>query len=134
MISGKVCVEYNSFVNTPLQQTDGGEQRLVAIGISVTAPEQADAIRETVAELRQAVAVPIFLGGSAINGPDHAKLLGADFGLLGRCCAAKLEQQLVNRGADQYGVVNRRRLQSAAMQWTPGHPGSCAPANAPHAP
>jgi excisionase family DNA binding protein len=61
-------------------ETAARQQRLVAIGISVTAPEQAEAIRETVAELRQAVAVPIFLGGSAINGPDHAKLLGADFG------------------------------------------------------
>ena len=65
----------DSFADTAARQ-----QRLVAIGISVTAPDQAEAIRETVAELRELVEVPIFLGGSAIDGPEHAKLLGADFG------------------------------------------------------
>ncbi len=64
-----------SFADTASRQ-----QRLVAIGISVTAPDQADAIRETVGELRQHVDVPVFLGGSAIDGPEHARLLGADFG------------------------------------------------------
>lgn len=47
------------------------------------------------------------------NDTRLGELLGADFGLLGRCCAAKLEQQLVDLSADKYGVVNRRRLQSA---------------------
>jgi excisionase family DNA binding protein len=56
------------------------QQRLVAVGVSATLPDQVDAIRETVAALRAAVDVPIFLGGSAIDGPEHAKLLGADFG------------------------------------------------------
>jgi len=65
----------DSFADTAARQ-----QRLVAIGISVSAPDQADAIRETVDELRAHVDVPIFLGGSAIDGPEHAKLLGADFG------------------------------------------------------
>lgn len=65
----------DSFADTAARQ-----QRLVAIGISVTAPDQAEAIKETVAELRQLVEVPIFLGGSAIDGPEHARLLGADFG------------------------------------------------------
>ena len=61
-------------------ETAARQQRLVAIGVSVTAPDQVDAIRETVAELREQVDVPIFLGGSSIDGPEHAKLLGADFG------------------------------------------------------
>lgn len=56
------------------------QQRLVAVGISVTAPDQTEAIRETVAELRAMIDVPIFLGGSAIDGTAHAQLLGADFG------------------------------------------------------
>lgn len=61
-------------------ETASKQQRLVAVGVSATAPNQADAIRETISELRTAVAVPIFLGGGAIDGPEHAKLLGADFG------------------------------------------------------
>jgi excisionase family DNA binding protein len=69
--------------NLPAQsfaETAATQQRLVAVGISVTAPDQAEAIRETVSELRRAVDAPIFIGGSAIDGPEHAKLLGADFG------------------------------------------------------
>ncbi|MDJ0952143.1 MAG: B12-binding domain-containing protein [Acidimicrobiia bacterium] len=61
-------------------ETAAVQQRLVAVGISVTAPDQANAIQETIAELRSQVDVPIFIGGSAIDGPEHAKLLGADFG------------------------------------------------------
>lgn len=57
-----------------------GQQRLVAVGISVTAPGQADAVKETVSALRDAVDVPIMLGGSAIDGDEHARLLGADWG------------------------------------------------------
>ena len=57
-----------------------GQQRLVAVGVSVTAPGQVDAIHETIAALRAKTDVPIFLGGSAVDGPEHAKLLGADFG------------------------------------------------------
>ena len=56
------------------------QQRLVAVGVSVTGPDQADEIRTTVAELRSVLDVPIFVGGSAIEGPEHAKLLGADLG------------------------------------------------------
>jgi len=56
------------------------QQRLVAVGISVTGPDQAAAIRETIAELRKKVDVPVYIGGSAIDGPEHARLLGADFG------------------------------------------------------
>jgi len=47
------------------------------------------------------------------NDTRLGELLGADFGLLGRCCAAKLEQQLVSCGSGKYRVVNRRLLQSA---------------------
>ncbi len=61
-------------------ETAAVQQRLVAVGVSVTAPDQADSIRETIAELRSRIDVPIFLGGSAIDGIEHAKLLGADFG------------------------------------------------------
>ncbi len=61
-------------------ETAETQQRLVAVGVSVTAPDQADAVRETVTALRDSVDAPIFLGGSAIDGHEHAKLLGADFG------------------------------------------------------
>ena len=56
------------------------QQRLVAVGVSVTAPGQAEAIGETVKAIRQQVEVPILLGGAAIDGDEHAKLLGADVG------------------------------------------------------
>ena len=56
------------------------QQRLVAVGVSATAPGHADDIKATIAELRKRVDVPIFLGGSAIDGDEHAKLLGAEFG------------------------------------------------------
>lgn len=57
-----------------------GQQRLVAVAVSVTAPGQVDRIAETIAAIRDRVQVPILLGGAAIDGEQHAKLLGADFG------------------------------------------------------
>lgn len=60
--------------------TAAKQQRLIAVGVSATSAGQADAIRETIGELRAVIGVPIFLGGSAIDGMEHAKLLGADFG------------------------------------------------------
>ncbi len=59
------------------------QQRLVAVGVSVTAPGQAESIAETIAAVRERVDVPILLGGAAIDGDQHAKLLGADFGARG---------------------------------------------------
>lgn len=56
------------------------QQRLVAVAVSVTAPGQANEIAATVAALRAQVDVPIILGGAAIDGDEHAKLLGADMG------------------------------------------------------
>ncbi|MDX2342599.1 MAG: B12-binding domain-containing protein [Acidimicrobiia bacterium] len=56
------------------------QQRLVAVGVSATRGGQVDDIKTTIAELRKRVDVPIFLGGSAIDGDEHAKLLGAEFG------------------------------------------------------
>jgi excisionase family DNA binding protein len=56
------------------------QQRLVAVGISVTTTGQAEEIAATIAALRGRVDVPILLGGAAIDGEQHAKLLGADFG------------------------------------------------------
>jgi uncharacterized caspase-like protein len=47
------------------------------------------------------------------NDTRLGELLGADFGLLGRHCAATLERQLMEHAGDSYTVVNRRRLQSA---------------------
>ena len=61
-------------------ETAATQQRLVAAGVSVTAPDQTEAIRETIAALRQAIDAPVFVGGSAIDGAEHARSLGADFG------------------------------------------------------
>lgn len=56
------------------------QQRLIAVAVSVTAPGQAEEVAATVAALRERVDVPIILGGAAIDGDEHAKLLGADMG------------------------------------------------------
>lgn len=56
------------------------QQRLVAVAISVTTPGQTDQIAETIAAIRDRVETPIFLGGAAVDGDQHARLLGADFG------------------------------------------------------
>ena len=58
----------------------GRQERLIAVGVSATSPNQVAAIQDTIQALRDAVDVPIFLGGWAIDGAEHAKLLGADFG------------------------------------------------------
>ncbi len=41
---------------------------------------QAEQIQETVAALRSSADVPVLVGGSAIDGVEHAKLPGAGFG------------------------------------------------------
>ena len=57
-----------------------GQERLVAVAVSATAPGQVDNISETIAAIRTRSDAPVFLGGAAIDGDQHAKLLGADFG------------------------------------------------------
>ena len=57
-----------------------GQQRLIAVAVSVSAPGQVDRIAETIAAIRERVDAPVFLGGAAIDGDQHARLLGADFG------------------------------------------------------
>lgn len=47
------------------------------------------------------------------NDTKLGELLGADFGLLGRWCAAELERQLVGMGGGKFAVVDNRRLQAA---------------------
>lgn len=52
---------------------------LVAVGISVTNPDSVASATATCALLRAAsIAVPILLGGQAIEGETHARSLGAD--------------------------------------------------------
>ena len=70
-------------INLPAEsfaEIAGSQQRLVAVAVSVTAPDQAEQVATTVAALREEVDVPIILGGAAIDGDEHAKLLGADMG------------------------------------------------------
>jgi excisionase family DNA binding protein len=58
--------------------TAGSLDDLVAVGISVTNPESLASAAETCALLREAdVAVPVLLGGQAIEGEAHARSLGA---------------------------------------------------------
>jgi len=52
--------------------------RLVAVGIAVTATDALDGAADTIEALRAAVDVPVVLGGSAIRNEAHARELGAD--------------------------------------------------------
>jgi excisionase family DNA binding protein len=56
------------------------QQRLIAVCVSATSPDQVEGIRATIGALRRLTDAPIFLGGAAVDGPEHARLLGADFG------------------------------------------------------
>jgi len=62
-----------SFVDTA-----AGAERLIAVAISATAPDDDDAIVELTGRLRHSVAAPIVLGGGAITSAAHALALGAD--------------------------------------------------------
>ncbi len=55
--------------------------RLVAVGVSVTAPEALVATAETVAVLKAELGpdIPVLVGGGAIQDADHAAALGADW-------------------------------------------------------
>ncbi len=68
--------------NTPAEsfvEVVGRTDGVRAVGISVTAPDSDDAVRETVIAVKAAhPEVPVFVGGSAITSADHATELGAD--------------------------------------------------------
>ncbi len=51
--------------------------RLLAVGIGITAPERADELTETLAALRSAVDVPLVVGGRGV-GKEEALDMGAD--------------------------------------------------------
>jgi methanogenic corrinoid protein MtbC1 len=56
-----------------------GVQRLVAVGVSVSAPGLDGPAAETVRCLQESLdGVPVLVGGWAISGADHATALGAD--------------------------------------------------------
>src|SRR5690606_1978036 len=55
----------------------GRADRLVAVGIGVTAIDHLDAAREAIAAVRAAVPdAPVLLGGQAVRNPEVAGLLG----------------------------------------------------------
>lgn len=62
-----------SFVDAAL-----AAERLVAVGITVTAPDQDGAVKEAISALRGALDTPIVVGGGATTAPDAARL-GADW-------------------------------------------------------
>lgn len=60
-----------------LQRTVAETDSLTAVAITAFRPDNESAIRSAIAAARSATDVPIFLGGPAIDGPNHAKGLGA---------------------------------------------------------
>lgn len=50
------------------------------------------------------------------NDTKLGELLGSDFGLLGRYCAAELQERLMKQGGGHFSVVDRRRLQAALTE------------------
>ncbi len=59
-------------------KTASRADELVAVGVSVTLSGQDDAVRATVDAVHEAVSVPIYVGGGAIQSTEHAESLGAD--------------------------------------------------------
>ncbi len=53
-------------------------QRLVAIGINATSPDNDDAIAATIASIKEAIDCPVVLGGNGIASADAGLRLGAD--------------------------------------------------------
>ncbi len=53
-------------------------ERLVAVGISVTTPDNDTAVRDTVAAIKAAVDVPVVVGGGAVSDEAAAQAVGAD--------------------------------------------------------
>ena len=56
-----------------------GAERLVAVAVGVTTPENDDEVRALAGALHRALpAVPVLIGGAAVRDEDHARELGAD--------------------------------------------------------
>jgi len=66
-------VPVESFVETAL-----GAERLIAVGVGATTDGNDRKIRAIVAAVRDAVVIPVILGGRAIRDAGHAAALGAD--------------------------------------------------------
>jgi len=60
-----------------LRRTVAETRPLTAVAITAFKPDNEESIRAAVAAARSAQDVPIFLGGPAIDGPNHARGLGA---------------------------------------------------------
>lgn len=69
-------------------------QRLVAVGVSVTAEEALEGTHAVITSLRSALpTVPVLLGGFAVKGEAHARALGADgWAADGRATVALLDR------------------------------------------
>ncbi|HET6882624.1 MAG TPA: caspase family protein, partial [Pirellulales bacterium] len=71
--------------------------------------DMAELLAETLDERRvKSVGVLEF-----INDTRRGEMLGADFGPLGKWCAAEFERQLGDAGAGKFGLIDSRRLQNA---------------------
>ncbi len=84
--------------NTPpssLAKAVAEANRLTAVAISAHDPDGADRVVVAVAAARSAAdGVLVLLGGSAIEGPDHARALGADgYAATGRAAVALVEER-----------------------------------------
>lgn len=63
----------SSFVDAVLGASDA-----TAVAISAFKPDNDSVIQTTIAEIKQAASVPVFVGGHAIKNAAHAERLGAD--------------------------------------------------------
>ncbi len=83
--------------NTPaasLAKAVAEANRLIAVAISAHDPDGEEQVAAAVAAARvAATGVPVLVGGSAIEGPDHARDLGADgYADTGRAAVALVEE------------------------------------------
>ncbi len=56
----------------------GQAERLLAVAVSVTTPDNDAAVLETVAQVKRAADVPVIVGGGGVRSAEHAAELGSD--------------------------------------------------------
>ncbi len=88
----------------------GRGERLLAVAVSVTTPDNDASVVDTVTQLREVIDVPVLVGGGAVRSEEHAAALGSDE----YAPDVHVALALFARLADQAGRARRRRPRSAA--------------------
>lgn len=81
LLRGRGFEVHDLGANVPLdawEQAVSGADRLVAVGVNASSPDQDDVIANTIETIRREATAPILVGGTAVRDEVHARDLGAD--------------------------------------------------------